>query len=456
MADAHDILRLARLSSTALARMPAAITALARALDDPRPEIRDAARATLERMVQRHRLRPQHLTHGFPAQARAALLDHLARAPCAAVRRLAAEALREAEQVQALPGFLDGLSDMDAGVRDACARALDRVRMGPAHAPRLAALLDHERTATRRAALHVLAAHAYRDLLSALAPALRRCLAHPDPGARQPAALLLARLPEPPGEVWPVLAEAIAAPAHAQAGAGASADVQRATALQRLAALGDRARPFIPAVLAAAADPAPAVRSHAITALAALAAPAAAVIDPVDPRVDQALTAALADPASPVRRAAVQALARQPADAPALAALPALARDPGAPVPARTAAIEALAGARTAAAIPVLAALLADRASEIVDAAIEALGRLGATSPAAARMAAPALEPLLQRPALRVPAAAALVTMGASSPALRPALEQAARAGSDRDPDDWHRELARALLAELAEPPEAT
>lgn len=443
MVDAHEIERLARLSSTALARMPAAITALARALDDPRPAVRDRARATLERMVQRHRLRPRHLTRGLPVQARAALLEHLAHAPSPAVRRLAAEALREAEQVTALPGFLDGLADADAGVRDACTRALARIRLEPAHAPRLAALIDHARTGTRRAALDVLAAHAYRDLVVALAPALGRCLAHADPGVRQRAAHILARLPDPPEPVWPVLAEAIAAPADADT--GASADVQRVAALQRFAALGARARPSVPALLAAAADPAPAVRSHAITTLAA--------VDPAAPRVGQALCAALSDPASGVRRAAVQALARLPAHTPALAALPSLAGDPGAPVATRAAAIEALGAARVTAAIPVLAAQLAAHASEIALAAVEALGRLGATSTAAARTAAPALEPLLQRPALCVPAAAALVAMGASSPDLRPALEGAARRG---DPDDWHRELARALLAELDRTPDAT
>ena len=438
MADiARDtIFSLQSVPVTTLARQPAAVCALVQCLDDARPEVARAAAATLEKMVRLHRLRPQHMPAGLPAAARGRLLDRLARSPAAAVRRLAADALREAEQVEAAAGFLGGLADPDAAVRAACLQALERVRLGTAHMDQVTALLTRERTKVRCAVLDALAMHMDRDLLLALAPRLVALLAHAEGAVRVRAGHLLEPLRAPPPALWPVLVETL------QRGT----PWQRAAALRRLADAGARALPHLPAMLAAATDDDAAVRSYAVTALAAVA--------PGDEQVRQALLAALADPASAPRRAAVTGLAAPAADTAAdtaahagtldaamLAALAALAGDPGAPGAARAAAVEVLgtSGPSTMS-LDALATALDAPALEVAEAAAEALGRMGPT----ARPAAGALERQLGRADMRLSAASALVAIGAVGPGLRAALHAAAREG-----EDWSRELAEALLAEL-------
>lgn len=468
--DAEEILHLRSLSATVLAQQPDAVCALARALDDARPEVGQAAAATLEKMVRLHRLRPQHMTAGFPPEARSILLDRLARSDSAMVRRLAADALREAEQVEAAAGFLDGLADPDPAVRASCLGALERLRLAPSHLPRIQALLaadtpapaparqpdardhdraaapdhapdhalghapdlnrahDHARAAVRCAILDALAAHMDRDLLRQLAPALAALLADAQVAVRIRAAHLLM---EPPHELlptlWTVLTETLA---HGD-------PWQRTTALQRLAAQSPRDAahlpPILAATLAAAGDHNPAVRSYALTALAAMA--------PADARVRQTLLAALADPDSPPRRAAVSALAAAGPDTNTIAALADTAGDTARPSTARTAAIEVLGALRAVSAVPALTRALDPAEPALAEAATEALGRMGP----AARQAADALERLLGHPELRMSAAAALVSMDAVSPRLRTALRIEAREG-----EGWSRDLAESLLDELA------
>lgn len=482
--DAEEILHLRSLSATVLAQQPDAVCALARALDDARPEVGQAAAATLEKMVRLHRLRPQHMTAGFPPEARSILLDRLARSDSAMVRRLAADALREAEQVEAAAGFLDGLADPDPAVRASCLGALERLRLAPSHLPRIQALLaadtpapaparqpdarDHDRAAApdhapghapghalehapdhapdlnrahdharaaRCAILDALAAHMDRDLLRQLAPALAALLADAQVAVRIRAAHLLM---EPPHELlptlWTVLTETLA---HGD-------PWQRTTALQRLAAQSPRDAahlpPILAATLAAAGDHNPAVRSYALTALAAMA--------PADARVRQTLLAALADPDSPPRRAAVSALAAAGPDTNTIAALADTAGDTARPSTARTAAIEVLGALRAVSAVPALTRALDPAEPALAEAATEALGRMGPAARLAAadaRQAADALERLLGHPELRMSAAAALVSMDAVSPRLRTALRIEAREG-----EGWSRDLAESLLDELA------
>lgn len=395
--------RLRGLSSTAIARQPDALIALARGLADARTEVCERAAAVVRVMVVSHRLRPQHTKNGFPEPARAALLTALGRGVTEEARALAAQALCEAEQVSAMPAFIAGLADPAAMVRDACVRALRGFSWTPAHAPALAPLVVHAEADVRAAALSAVPGHADRRLIGLLEPQLIACLGHPSADVRVRAAHLLEAVDSPPPEIWPVLLETLAA---------GSAE-QRSSALRRIEGAADPA--FLEPVLAAAGDPDASVSGHALTALGELARS--------DPRVIATLVGALADARLEPRRAAARALGH----AAAASAVPALAA-----IVDRAASV--------AAAHPQTAAQ--------VEAAIEALGGMGH----AALAAAPALGRALAHPSdeLRLAAAMALVNMAADTPALRTTLAELCARG-----DEWTREVAAGLAAALDSDPAA-
>lgn len=181
----------ARLSSSALCKLPQALVAITRALASADPALYQRALPIVGKLVKSHRLRPQHVVSGLPEAARDSLLDALRSGLRPEVRALAADALREAEVVRARRALIESLGDASEPVRAACVRALARARFTIGDMAVLAEHLDNPDSAVRSAALRAIPAHVDRSALRALQPALRACLADAERIVRMRAAELL-------------------------------------------------------------------------------------------------------------------------------------------------------------------------------------------------------------------------------------------------------------------------
>lgn len=438
----------ARLSSSELCKRPAALVDIAQALASPESPVHERAVSIVGRLVRSHRLRPQHVRPGLPAEAVDGLLAGLRAGVRPEIRALAADALREAEVVRARAAFIDGLGADSQVVREACILALARAHLSAADLAAVVGHLDDARGPVRSAALRVIPAHVDRAALDTVRAALRSCLEDSERAVRMRAVELLAMTGERGAYLLAGLAETAR---HGER-------VQRLWALRGLEDVGVVASAHLQVVCECARSPEFAVRAQALRALSAMQ-PAQ---ESIRAEVRAALRTGLADERAEVRAAAVRGWTRIGQNArwrePVIEQLCALLSDEHAPVRARCAAGQSLGSLRARAALRALAGCTPSSHIELAHTALLALqdfqpDDLDSLPDARSvrELVTRSLTEALARPALALDACAAAVTLQLPSARVKETLT----AMVDERSDEWSAAVAHELLTLLGGRPDA-